>query len=197
MVNLVTVNGRRHLVDVGFGSLCPPHPVPLEHDHEFVGVAGIHGKLEYRALKEHTDPSQRVWVYSAMAREDAPWQEMYAVAEIEFIPGDFDVMNLKTMTSPQSFFVQHVTCVRTILDPARDRAVGLLILHRDNVKQRRAGQPDTHETLETEAQRVRALEKYFGILLTPEEQGAIRGLASELGVGDARPGSGRSSAAEV
>lgn len=180
MVNLVTVNGKRYLVDVGFGSNGPPHPVPLEHDHKFVGIAPTHGKLEYRALAEHTDSNQRVWVYSAQENEDAPWKEMYAFVELEFLPGDFEVMNFKTMTSPQSFFVQNVTCMRTIMDDKKEKAVGLLILHRNYVKQRLGDQSDILDTLETEEQRVMVLEKYFGIVLSPEEQRAIRGFANEL-----------------
>jgi arylamine N-acetyltransferase len=180
MVNLVTIGQKRYLVDVGFGSNGPPYPVPLEHDHEFVGVAPFRGRLQYRSLDEHSDSSQRVWVYSGQDDESSPWRDMYAFVELEFLPGDFEVMNLKTMTTPQSFFVQSVMCMCTVLDSEKTKPVGLLILHRDYVKKRMGDKSEIIETLETEEQRVHALEKYFGIVLAPDERKAIQGLASEL-----------------
>ncbi|AEO55696.1 hypothetical protein MYCTH_2299783 [Thermothelomyces thermophilus ATCC 42464] len=194
MVNIVTIDGQRYLVDVGYGSNGPPHPIPLRHDHEFIGVAPTQGRLQYRRLEEHTDPSQRVWVFSTREDENAAWKDQYNFVEIEFLPCDFEVMNLRTMTTPRSFFVQNVMCVWTLLGPAGPEGgkledggdpetagpVGLLILHRDYVKQRVGAESRIIEQLESEEQRIAALEKYFGIVLSPEEQRAIRGLASEL-----------------
>jgi arylamine N-acetyltransferase len=180
MVNIVTINGQRYLVDVGFGSNGPPLPVPLQHGHEFVGIAPMRGRLEYRSLEEHTDPSQRVWVYSVQENEDAPWKDMYHFLETEFLACDYEVMNLMTMTSPQSFFVQSVMCMRTVLDEQKEEPVGVLILHRDYVKRRMGPMSEIIEQLETEEQRVKTLEKYFGIVLSPAEQRGIQGLASEL-----------------
>ena len=180
MVNLVTVNGTRYLVDVGFGSFGAAHPVPLEDGHEFVSVAPARGRLQYRSLEEHADPNQRVWLYSAQENEHAPWRDMYHFVETEFMPGDFEVMNLRTMSSPQSFFVQSVMCMCTILDEQENAPVGLLILHRDYVKRRLGPESEIVEQLGSEKQRVKALEKYFGIVLSREEQMGIGGLASEL-----------------
>jgi hypothetical protein len=45
MVNLVAFNGVRYLVDVGFGTFGAPLLVPLEYDHEFVGIAPARGRL--------------------------------------------------------------------------------------------------------------------------------------------------------
>ncbi|KAK3361515.1 hypothetical protein B0T24DRAFT_684558 [Lasiosphaeria ovina] len=180
MANLVTINNTRYLVDVGFGSNGPPHPVPLVDGHEFVGIAPVRGRLQHRALEEHTDPNQRVWVYST--RDDAegePWRDQYAFVELEFLPADFEVMNLHTMTAPQSYFVQTVLCMRTLLDERAQTAHGVVILHKDYVKTR-VGAVETIETLETEEQRVRALDQYFKVVITPDEQKAICGLASEL-----------------
>jgi arylamine N-acetyltransferase len=180
MVNIVTINGRRYLVDVGFGSNGAPHPLPMENGHEFVGVAPTRGRLQYRNLGFHTNPSQRVWVYSVQENETALWRDMYHFVETEFMAGDFEVMNLRTMTTPQSFFVQSVMCMCTILSKEKEEPVGLLILHRDYVKRRMGAESEIIEQLESEQQRVKALEKYFGIVLSPEEQRGIRGLASEL-----------------
>ncbi|KAK3332848.1 hypothetical protein B0T19DRAFT_112395 [Cercophora scortea] len=181
MANIVTIDDKKYLVDVGFGSHGPPYPVLLEYGHEFMGIAPARGKLEYKSLDTHTDPDQRVWVFSSKENESEPWKERYAFVTIEFFPADFEVMNLTTMTARQSYFVQTVMCMRTILDSERVRPEGLLILHRDYVKKRVGDKSDILETLRTEEQRVKALETYFGIVLGLDEQRAIRGLASELG----------------
>ncbi|KAK3315871.1 hypothetical protein B0H66DRAFT_559910 [Apodospora peruviana] len=184
MVNLVTIYGKRYLVDVGFGSDGPPQPVPLEHGIIFDCVAPVRGRLEYKKLEEHTDHNQRVWVYSTKENEQAEWKDRYAFVEIEFFPADFEVMNLQTSTTPQSYFVQTVMCMKTILDdPGRKRpkrAVGVLILHKDYVKRRIGDKSEILETLKTESDRASALLRYFDINLSPEERRGIKGLASEL-----------------
>jgi len=180
MVNLVAIRGRRYLVDVGYGSHGPTHPVPLEHNHEFVGVAPMRGRLQYRSIEQFTDPNQRVWLYSVQDDEHAPWRDMYHFGETEFIAGDFEVMNLNTMSTPQSFFVQSVMCMCTLFDERNETPVGLLILHRGYVKRRIGAASQILEQLQSEEQRVKALERYFGITLSQEEQNGIRGLASEL-----------------
>lgn len=180
MVNIVTINDQRYVVDVGFGSHGPLQPVLLIDGHEFAGIAPVRGRLQYRRLEEHTDPNQQVWVYSTQLDKTAPFKDMYAFVMTEFLPGDFEVMNLRTMTISQSFFVQNVMCMRTILDEQKEYPVGLLILHRDYVKRRTVGKSEVIEQLEAEEQRVQALEKHFDIVLNLEEQKGIRGLASEL-----------------
>lgn len=183
MVNLVTVEGTCYLVDVGFGANGPPRPVALCHDNEFDCIAPARGRLQHRKLDEHTDPDQRVWVYSVQENAGAPWKDMYCFVEVEFLPGDFEVMNLSTMTAPQSIFVQNVICVRTVLGRTHEdisEPTGLLILRNNEVKQRMGDRSEIVERLETEEQRVKALEKYFHIVLSPEEQRAIGGLVTEL-----------------
>ncbi|KAK3350334.1 hypothetical protein B0T25DRAFT_550311 [Lasiosphaeria hispida] len=181
MVNLVTIDNTRYLVDVGFGSNGPNIPIALESGVTSYGISPVLTKLEYRALSIHTDPNQKVWVLLSQedCMEQTPWKELYAFVETECFPADFEIMNLATMTAPQSFFVQNVMCVRTILDEL-GLSVGVMILHGDYVKRRIISESEILETLETEAQRVEALKKYFDIELSPEEQRAIYGLASQL-----------------
>lgn len=180
MANIVTINNTSYLVDVGYGADTAPIPVPLVHDQEFVTVAPARGRLQYRSLEEHTDSNQRVWVYSTQEKQDSPWKDQYCFTEIEFIPADFEVMNFRTSVAPQSYFVQTIMCVRTILDETKEKVVGRMILHKDYVKRRTGEQAEIVETLENEEQRVKALEKYFDVVLSLREQRAIRGLMSEL-----------------
>jgi arylamine N-acetyltransferase len=182
MVNLVTISGTRHLVDVGFGSHGATRPVPLQHGIEFPILDTFRGKLEYRALDMHTDRDQRLWVFSSREDESDPWRENYAFAELEFFPADFAVMNLHTSTAPQSFFVQTVVAEKTMETGGEEDEVpvGVIILFRDYVKIREGGKWTVVARLETEAQRIGALRKFFNITMSLREERAIRGLASEL-----------------
>ncbi len=178
MVNLVSVDGRRYLVDVAYGSRSPTAPVPLYNGTPFANILPREGRLDYRRLEQHSDPGQRMWVYSAREGPEAPWTEQYAFVEMEFFPSDFRVMNLSTMTAPTSFFVQNVVAVRTILEG--DETAGVLTLFQTSVKETRRGVHPVIEELLSEEQRVGALEKHFWIRLSPGERAAIRGLTSEL-----------------
>ena len=194
MVNLVSVSDARHLVDVGYGAQDATRPVPLEDGVVFDNVPPRRGRLEYRALAQHSDPAQRAWVYSSQDGADEPWKEMYAFTETEFFPEDYEVMNLRTMTSPTSFFVQHVIAMRTEVDEDGANTVAIITMFRDYVKRRAS--PDHRRTggsaqqpghvveelarLETEEDRAKALEKYFFITLAPSERRAIKGLSSEM-----------------
>ena len=192
MVNIVSIGAKRYLVDVGYGSNVPPIPVALEDGGvEFEAVAPTLGRLEYKSIPQYTDPTQRVWVFSIQDQGQGGWKEQYCFVDQEFLPQDFEVMNFSTMASPTSFFVKTVVATRTILDDRGSRAVGVMILHKDYVKRRLGAVSEILENLETEEQRVAALEKYFRIILSSEEQGAIRGLGSELG----QPPAGTSSSA--
>jgi hypothetical protein len=65
-------------------------------------------------------------------------------------------------------------------DGGDDGVKGLLILHRDYVKVREGGKDKIIQTFGTEEERVSALNKHFGIVLGPDEQKGILGLATEI-----------------
>jgi arylamine N-acetyltransferase len=187
MVNLVTIDGKTYLVDVAYGSNSPCRPVPLESGIEFDGVLPQRGRLDHKSLAKHTDSKQRVWVYSTQPSTDSAWKEEYCFVEVEFFPEDFGVMNLSTMTAPQSFFVQTVVATKILLNTQTAEPEGVLILHKDYVKRRIGEHTEVVQTLETEEQRVRALREHFLIDLRPGEQRAIHGMPSELKSGKAQP----------
>jgi arylamine N-acetyltransferase len=178
MVNIVTMNRKRHLVDVAFGSNSPLRPVPLESGIVFDGVGEQKGKLEYRTLAQHSDKDQRIWVYSIQERRQAPWKEQYCFMDIEFFPADFEVMNLSTMTSPRGLFVKTLVASMVLLDD-EGKPCGKVTLNHDYLRIRKNGEDNTAK-LETEEDRMAALEKHFGIHLSAKEREAIRGLPSEL-----------------
>jgi arylamine N-acetyltransferase len=180
MVNIVTIEDQRYLVDVGFGAPVPTHPLPLIPGHLCTGIAPQSLQLEHKSLLHHTDPSQRAWVYSYRENHDTPWTEAYSFVEIEFFPQDYEVMNLSTMTLPQSFFTQTVVCVKIILNEESNEMEGILTLVHNEVKTKIRGVSEVVEKLEREEQRIKALEKWFSIVLTEAEKKGIIGLATEL-----------------
>jgi arylamine N-acetyltransferase len=180
MANIVTIEDQKYLVDVGFGAPTPSHPLPLISGHICTGIAPQSLRLEYKRLKNHTDPSQRAWVYSYRENDDAKWTEAYSFVEIEFFPEDYEVMNLSTMTLPQSFFTQTVVCVKIILNEESKEIDGVLILMHNVIKTRIKGVTEVVEKLESEEDRIKALEKWFSIVLTEAEKKGIIGLASQL-----------------
>lgn len=181
MVNLVTIDTTKYLVDVGFGSGEPLQPVPLQDGYQFPGIAVNECRLQLKHLPQLThqnDPTQRLWVYSACEAMQG-WKEMYSFTETEFFPEDFEVMSHFVMTRPQSYFVQTVLAYRVTMSEAGE-LLDELILHKDYVRRKNANFTETLELLQTEEQRVKALEKHFFIRLTEREKSAIKGLASEL-----------------
>lgn len=112
--------------------------------------------------------------------EGAQWEDMYSFSEVEIFPEDFEALNYFIMTRPQSFFNQTVLAYRPVLDEATGELVGERILNGNVVKEGASGQDRILEVLETEEDRVRALEKYFDIRLTEKERRGIKGLMTEL-----------------
>jgi arylamine N-acetyltransferase len=155
-------------------------PIPLVDGAEVDGVYPMRGKLEYRAIGKHTDPRQRVWVYSTQLERNTPWKEEYCFVEIEFFPEDYAVMNLSTMTAPPSLFVQTLVATKVLLNSETGEPEGVLILNKDYVKRKIRGHSEIIERMETEEQRVKVLKEYFLIELKPQEQRAIHGMPSEL-----------------
>ncbi|KAK1574168.1 arylamine N-acetyltransferase 1 [Colletotrichum navitas] len=182
MLNLVTIDGQRYMVDVGFGKGGAMIPVPLHRDSgaEFTTVAPLRGKLVYERLEQNTDPGQRMWVYYSTDSADGPFRQRNCFTEQEFFPEDFEVMNHAVMSLPTSYFVKTVLCVRTMLNPETKKADGTIALHKNEVKRKIGDKLELLETLKNEAERVRAIEKYFDIALTPGEQKAIKGMPQEL-----------------
>lgn len=178
----MTIGDQNYVVDVGFGSGCPVEPIPLQDGIEVTLVAPSRGKLEYKTLPVHSNPNQKVWVYSVQVAPQAPWVEQYCFVEVEFFPADFEVMNIMTMSSPKSFFVQNVLAVRIVVGgtDSEPKAESTLTLFRDYLKITTAGKTEHLETFKTDEERIAALNKWFDISISLPERFAIIGLPSEL-----------------
>ncbi|GEM79156.1 arylamine N-acetyltransferase family protein [Vibrio superstes] len=91
--SLVTLDGQQWLVDVGFGSQTPRHPLPLKMDTELCT------DLQTFRLVSHD-------LYGTMlqVRDQDNWLDLYSFDMEEVCAGDIDYGNHFTSTSPNSVF---------------------------------------------------------------------------------------------
>lgn len=180
MVNLVTIAKVKYHVDVGFGADGPIIPMPLDHSgtiqkHIHPGSA----RLQWRNTSGNTDPDQRLWVYEYRRNDDSEWTTMYAYTELEFQLQDYAVMNYFTSTSPRTFFTRTVVAERKTMDEMGELS-GRISLNGNSLKWRVHGELVREVTLNSEDERLQALEQHYGIRLGSAERDGIRGLASEI-----------------
>ncbi|KAL2798352.1 hypothetical protein BJX66DRAFT_44805 [Aspergillus keveii] len=180
MVLIVTIDQRRYMVDVGFGNNVPTRPLPLEENTVSINIAPSEMRLIKEPLPESVDQTQKFWIYQIRFSSNSVWIPIYAFSEVEFLPQDFAMMNYQTYQLPSSWFTQMFVCVQLILDDAGEDLKGLYILAGKEVKRRVHGETETVDTLESEADRVRALEKWFGMRLLDHEIAGINGLGSSM-----------------
>jgi len=153
----------------------------------------------------HTQRGQRLWVYSYRNHDGptAEWTDAYAFSDaVEWFPQDFENINHVIMTSRSSWFTQVVVCARFVLEERAEevggsaavseivgvrsllgnsatiKGVGWFAEGGDGSNGRAASQ--TVLLFRSEDDRVEALEKWFGIMLTPAERKGIVGLMSHL-----------------
>ena len=113
---------------------------------------------------------------------------------------DFEIMNYYTNMSPDSFQRTQMLVVKFLRreegggedgeaerevngeDGARrgDLVYGKVLLIDDVVKQNLGGRTQLVQVCKSEAERIRALEMYFGIVLTQEQREGIKGYVTEI-----------------
>lgn len=180
MCLIVTIDGVKYVVDVGFGGDAAMQPIPLVSGTEFTVLAPRRGRLEYRSIDQHTDPAQRLWVYSTRDSLDdsAPWVEQNCFVELEFFFNDYYQVNYYTATHPRSFFMSQLLAMRALLDDDAEgdvRLAGVLTFFRGEVRRRSEGSMERRvlESVATEAQSVAALDRWFAIPLTEADRQSI------------------------
>lgn len=183
MAILVLIDGVRFLVDVGCGVQSPVMPLPLRSGTTATGLAGQTLKVEHKKLAP-TAMGQPVWIYSMRfdggEEVEAPWKEMYAFADADFLPSDFDVLNYYTLHA--SPFTRMVVVQSFVFDGAdgSGSASKTVSLVNDRLTQNVRGEDELVATLTSERERVEAFEKYFGIKLSQDEVDAMHGSAYAL-----------------
>lgn len=186
-IDQASVTQRTFLVDTGFGATCPNQPMELRKDSPSRRMnvpPGQESRICWTTIPDVVNKGQKMWVYEIRFKSDAEWTPAYCFGETEFLPNDYRTMSFFTSTSPASWFTFSIVCVKMLLGKAEDTdediIIGDVTLFDNEVKRRIYGKAETVEKLETESQRVAALRKWFGIILSPAEQEAIKGTKTAL-----------------
>lgn len=148
-MTLVEVEGTRWIADVGFGGNSPVEPLPLEVEREFPQYLDT-----YRLI---ADPELD---YILQHQVEGQWRTLYAFSLKAFSPADYQKMNHFTSTSPESHFTQHTT----LAIPTPEARI---IIYNSELKIRRPDETISR-SLENLQDHREALERYFGIVLSPE-----------------------------
>ncbi|KAI5808082.1 hypothetical protein DFH27DRAFT_638588 [Peziza echinospora] len=198
MCLLVPIDGQTYFCDVGFGANNPVVPLPLIPDIVTPGLAPHSYRLLHKPIRECRNQNLKYWVLQIQntfggEKEDGEgvdgeWLDAYMFSpETEFLEDDYNVLSWTVSHRDGSLFTDVVLCVKATLETELvdgEEVVkgvnGRLIMIGNSVKQRVNGKVKLLERFETEEDRVRALEKYFGIVLREEERRGIFGRKTEI-----------------
>lgn len=179
MVVIVKLKGRKYHVDVGFGANGPIAPMPLDHSATVhPNIAPASARLQWKNIEQNTDPDQRLWVYEHRIHQDGDFDMLYCFTELEFLHGDYQVMNLSTSTSPTTFFTQKVLIEKKLL--GNDGEIAGSIIVGQDIKWRVHGENERVVGFRSEDDRVRAIAEHFGIELSAVERESIVGMVSQI-----------------
>ena len=186
MINIVTIppkSGEKYFIDIGFGSGGPSHPIKLEHDKPVLNIAPSQlVRLRFDRIPEHTtdDEGQKLWIFEKRNNDGAEFRPMYCFLGTEFLPQDFEVMNLFTSQSRTIWFTRAVCCVKWLLSDDGEKVVGDLTLMQRSLKRKLGGEVEVLAEFQSEEERIEALKGYLGVTLSEAEKNGIRGMVSEI-----------------
>ncbi|KIW18404.1 hypothetical protein PV08_02692 [Exophiala spinifera] len=193
-VILVTINGQKYLADVGFGSQPLIDAIPLIKPTRedcsdapiYPSVPGAECRLVYRPIAPNTDQSQRLWVFETRNKSKPEWAAGYCFSELEWLPGDFEIINYRTSMDPTSWFTHRIVLAKILVDEKREKPTGTITMSGEKIERRLAveyggkGSKEVVVDAKTEKDRVMGLRTWFGIVLHPDEERGIKGMASEI-----------------
>ena len=182
MVNIITIQGKRYMVDVGFGTGQATHPLELVDRSPSMNVKPTQQvRLRWDAIAEAENKDAKMWIFERQDKADGPWIPTYCFPDNqEFLPQDYMVMSHFTSTHRISFFTYKVIVAKFLLDDAGEEVIGTLVMFGNSDHRRVAGVKEDLGTFEKEAERVYALEKHFGIKLNEAQKGGIVGMVSAI-----------------
>ena|SRR5271154_672945 len=82
-------------------------------------------------------------------------------------------MNMFTSQHPKSFFLSNIFCTKVVFND--QVAIARMSIWNLQLKRQIGGSTEILETFSTELQRIRGIEREFGVTLTDEERIAIEG----------------------
>ncbi|KAK5135571.1 hypothetical protein LTR08_005051 [Meristemomyces frigidus] len=182
MVNLVTIRGEIYMVDVGFGSGGPTHPLPLKEGGVSMNVPPEENvRLRHDSIPENESVHTKLWLLERRHEEGAPWASLYCFEDdVCFLPQDLEVINFFTSTHRTSKLTYEVIASKSLLDETGVRVIGDVVCYERSVHQRTHGVKQVLAILKSEQERVDALSRYLDITLCDSQIEGIRGMSTEI-----------------
>lgn len=183
MINIVTISGKHYLVDVGFGASGPTFPLQLEDGHviEENGPTMRTLRLRWCAMPDSEDSEAKVWHLEQRRSGSETWTGLYCFPDrLEFSPADFEVLNCFASCSRKSFYVGEILVAKFLFGECEEGIVGEVVLVGNKLHRRLRGTRQEIAVLESEQERVEAMEQYFDIRLSERQRLGIFGMGTML-----------------
>ncbi|KAK6358272.1 N-terminal acetyltransferase [Orbilia blumenaviensis] len=170
-------DGKIYLVDVGYGGASIVKPMELVEGTVIDGV----GEEQHRLIKATVPEARRKelhWLVQHKLSADEEWTDLYMFFEVEAILDDCVIWSNWSSTQ-ESLFRSNILVAMVIREG--NEPVGKYTLWNGIVRKKYQTELQ-YFPLETEEDRVKAFNKYFGIELSEEDANAIKGREPELRV---------------
>ncbi|GAP86262.1 putative arylamine N-acetyltransferase [Rosellinia necatrix] len=197
IVSIVDIAGQRYHVDIAFGGDCATLPLPLVDGlvHRNLGAQQVRLVRDWIPTQLRRTEDAKLWIYQYRNGPDLEWNSFYCFPLVEFMPNDWEVVNVFASTSPRCWQVKTVIAIKFLRRPreregsdgdgdgngeGEEETYGKRMLVNDVIKENLGGRTSVIYECKDEADRVAALEKYFDIRLTDEEKNGIVGWPTAL-----------------
>ncbi|KAI3332537.1 hypothetical protein F4824DRAFT_474960 [Ustulina deusta] len=186
IVSIVELDGAKYHVDIAFGGDCATFPMPLVDGlvHQNIGAQQIRLVRDWIPTQLKRTEESKLWIYEYRNGPDKEWIPFYCFTLVEFMPNDWEVINVFASASPKSWQTKTVIAIKFLRRPREDgggeEIYGKRMLVNDVVKENLGGRTVVIYQCKTDEERVAALEKYFDLRLTEEEKSAIKGWNTAL-----------------
>lgn len=182
MVNIVNIQGKRYMVDVGFGAGQATHPLELVDRSPSMNIKPNQlVRLRWDAIPEAENKDLKLWISERQDKPDGPWIPSYCFPDnVEFLPQDYAIMNHYTSTHSRSFFTYKIVVAKYLLDETGDEVIGTLVLFGNSAHSRIRGEKEELGTIAKEEERIEVLRKHFGIELNQAQRAGIVGMVSAV-----------------
>ena len=132
-----------------------------------------------------SDPSRKLWIYQCRNDASKPWLNFYCFSDrVEWMPEDFKISNHFAGHCAESFQTFTVLCIKFLKRFSEEKGgwevFGKRMLVNGAVKENLGGRTEVVQECKDEEGRVRALREWFGLELTEEEIGGIKGYRTEI-----------------
>lgn len=158
MVNIITIQEKRYMVDVGFGTGQATHPLELVDRSPSINIKpNQQVRLRWDAIPEAQNKDAKMWIFERQDKADGPWIPTYCFPDnVEYLPQDYAVMSYYTSTNRTSFFTYKLITAKFLLDEAGDEVIGTLVMFGNTAHRRVGGVKEDLGTFEKEEERVDA-----------------------------------------